>query len=446
MKTEKWIRKGIILSVIIFAVASCGKSKYPGFKEAENGVNIKYHVKGNESEKPGLNAIVTLDMTYGLGDTVLFESSQLPEPLSFPVIEPTFTGDLYAALTLLNIGDSVTIAFPADSFFMAMAGMPESPEFVKPEATMYIDIKLKSFKSQEENLAEQRALMDKMKEQEQEVLQAYLVDKKITVQPLPSGLYFLEEKKGTGPLPKEGDVLQVHFSVSMIEGFPLFSTFDKDPMDIEFGQPFDTKGFDEALAYLRKGSKASLIVPSPIAFDSVGRSQMIPPYTTMLYEVELVNIRSKEEVDKEKEAAAKKAEIAAEKAKMVEKKLINDYLRNNNITVLPSASGLYYIETEKGTGKFAEAGKEVKVHYTLYNIEGKKLQSSLDAGQLFSVTVGAGQVIKGWDEGLVLMQEGGKARFIIPSSLAYGETARGEDIPPYSPLVFDIELIEVVQK
>ena len=85
------------------------------------------------------------------------------------------------------------------------------------------------------------------------------------------------------------------------------------------------------------------------------------------------------------------------------------------------------------------------VHYTLYNIEGRQLQSSLDGGQPFSFTLGQGQVIKGWDEGIAMMKAGGKATLLVPSSLAYGATARGEDIPAYSPLVFKVELLEVVE-
>lgn len=443
MNTKKWIQAGIIFMMMVFAVVACTKSKYPGFKQAENGVYIKYHVKGAESAKPQLNSVVTLDMVYRLSDTVLFDSKELGEPLQFPVVEPTFKGDLYAALTLMNIGDSVTVVFPADSFFMVMARMPELPEWVTPGEPIYFDMKLISFLSNEENVAQQRAELLKMKEQEQEVLKVYLESNNITVAPKPSGLYYIETKKGTGPLPKTGDVMKVNMTISMIESMPLFSTIGREPMEIEFGQPFDTPGFDEALGYMSKGTMAKLIVPSHIAFDSVGRGGMIPPYSTMIYEVEVLSIKSKAEVEKERETARKKEEMEADKARLAEQSKINTYLTKNNIKIDPKPSGMYYIENEKGTGKQIENGKTAKVHYTLYNIDGKMLQSSKEMGQPFSVVVGQGQVIKGWDEALLLMRAGTKARIILPSSLAYGATARGEDIPAYAPLVFDIEVIEV---
>jgi hypothetical protein len=102
--------------------------------------------KETAAVKPVVNSIVTLDMVYRLSDTTLFNSADLPEPLEFPVIESTFVGDLYAALTLLHTGDSVTVVFPADSFFMVMAGMPQLPEFVTAGEPMYFDISLKENK------------------------------------------------------------------------------------------------------------------------------------------------------------------------------------------------------------------------------------------------------------------------------------------------------------
>ncbi|MCK4360210.1 MAG: FKBP-type peptidyl-prolyl cis-trans isomerase, partial [Bacteroidales bacterium] len=95
------------------------------------------------------------------------------------------------------------------------------------------------------------------------------------------------------------------------------------------------------------------------------------------------------------------------------------------------------------TGEKAESGKKVKVHYSLYLTDGTKLQSSLDSGQPFEFTLGKGQVIRGWDEGITMMNEGGKAKLIIPSIIGYGERGKGSDIPPFTPLVFEVELLEV---
>jgi FKBP-type peptidyl-prolyl cis-trans isomerase FkpA len=156
-----------------------------------------------------------------------------------------------------------------------------------------------------------------------------------------------------------------------------------------------------------------------------------------------VGIRSLAEVQAERAAKAKADELLKEKAKTSEAGKISKYIKDNKIDAVPSASGLYYIETVKGTGMQAETGKSVKVHYTLFNIEGRKLQSSKDMDQPFEFVLGQGQVIKGWDEGIAYMKAGGKATLLVPSEIAYGANQRGEDIPPYSPLVFEVELLEV---
>ncbi len=438
---------GILLSfsMLSMLIISCSRSPYPGFEAAENGVYIKYHERGDATETAILNYIVTLQMKYYLVDTTLFVSSMIQEPLRFPMIEATFEGDLYAALLQMHVGDSATVVVPVDSFYLVTAGIPELPEFIVPGSPMYFDIRLLSIQTEAEALAEEREFLAQMKKEEQLLLTDYVLSLGDKVEKKASGLYIIQEKQGRGRMPNTGDVLRLHFSVATLDGMELFSTFNREPMDIPFGERFDTDGFDEGIGYLQKGGKLKMIVPSNLAFDSVGRGQMVPPYTTLVYEAELLEILSKEAIEREKAAQRKVEEAKAEKAKEEEVSKIQSYIKRENVTVSPTASGLYFIEKEAGTGRQAAAGKEVKVHYTLYNIEGRKLQSSLDGGQPFSFTLGQRQVIQGWDEGIALMKAGGKATLLVPSSLAYGATDRGQDIPAYSPLVFEVELIEVVE-
>jgi FKBP-type peptidyl-prolyl cis-trans isomerase len=111
-------------------------------------------------------------------------------------------------------------------------------------------------------------------------------------------------------------------------------------------------------------------------------------------------------------------------------------------------SGLIYTETEIGTGAEATSGKSVSVHYTGWLQEpggqkGKKFDSSVDRGSPFSFRLGAGQVIKGWDEGVAGMKVGGKRTLIIPSELGYGARGAGGVIPPNATLIFDVELLGV---
>ena len=106
-------------------------------------------------------------------------------------------------------------------------------------------------------------------------------------------------------------------------------------------------------------------------------------------------------------------------------------------------SGLYYQITHHGNGKQAIAGKPVSVHYTGMLLDKTVFDSSRRRNEPLRFTVGVGQVIEGWDEGILLLHEGDKARLVIPSNLAYGTRGAGGVIPPNAPLIFDVELVSV---
>ena len=108
-----------------------------------------------------------------------------------------------------------------------------------------------------------------------------------------------------------------------------------------------------------------------------------------------------------------------------------------------TASGLQYIDLKLGTGATAQAGQTVSVHYSGWLDNGTPFDSSLERGQPFSFPLGAGRVIKGWDEGVQGMQVGGKRKLIIPSHLGYGARGAGNVIPPHATLIFEVELLAV---
>ena len=137
----------------------------------------------------------------------------------------------------------------------------------------------------------------------------------------------------------------------------------------------------------------------------------------------------------ELEKLKKEAEIKAENAK----KAIEELKKGATVT----ESGLAYKITKKGSGPKAEAGKTVSVHYTGKLTDGTKFDSSYDRNQPIDFPLGQGRVIKGWDEGISLLNVGSKATFIIPPDLAYGARGAGGVIPPNATLIFEVELVDV---
>jgi len=110
--------------------------------------------------------------------------------------------------------------------------------------------------------------------------------------------------------------------------------------------------------------------------------------------------------------------------------------------IITTPSGLKYADLTTGSGAEATPGKQVSVHYTGWLTNGTKFDSSLDRGEPFTLQLGSGSVIKGWDEGLVGMKVGGKRQLIIPPELGYGDADQGV-IPPKSTLIFEVELVDV---
>jgi len=447
MNIKKILTLTIVLVSISAMMISCNMfGSYPGFKKTKTGVYYKIYKDDNDdTTKVRLGSIVTLYLKYGLQDSILFDSKDVPQPIVLPVAESQYEGDFYECLKLLKQGDSATFILKAGPLFTKTFRQPAVPEFMTDESDIYFDVKVHKVQTQEDIDKETEIKNMQMEQEEMTKLQEYVRNNQITLQPTATGIYFLETKKGTGKSAVKDGYVSVNYTVSLLGGEKLFSTIERgEPVDFKFGSQFENQGFQEVVGMMREGGKANAIIPSSMAFGAQGAGSVVPPFSTLYYDIELVKIISNEEWErKQADKEAKKQADNAQKAKE-ETSLMQKYLKDNNITpTITLPSGLIYVEKQAGTGPKPINGKKVKVQYTGKLLNGTVFDSSVEKGQPYEFAIGTSAVIEGWDQGIALMSQGGKGLLIIPSKLAYKDRGAGDKIPPFSPLVFDVELVEV---
>lgn len=245
------------------------------------------------------------------------------------------------------------------------------------------------------------------------------------------------------PVPAAGDIL----SMKMTYGTPdtLFfnsAEMPEENMMLAMQESTYPGDFYEMMAMLHQGDSATFILAADSFFVQTAGYPKLPDFAKDLKELEfhvmLTKIQTEEEV---------MAEMEAERNKLrdEEGEKIAVYVQENNIDVVPTETGMYVVVTEQGNGPKPVAGDNVKVHYTGMLLDGTKFDSSVDRDQPFEFVLGQGRVIRGWDEGIAMLNVGSKARLIIPSEMGYGERGAGRDIPPFSPLIFDVELIDIIK-
>ena len=271
--------------------------------------------------------------------------------------------------------------------------------------------------------------------------------------------YQFIKKSGSGKKPKAKDILYAHMSLSLLRPEGDSIIFDSKrypdfPGDIKFIQ-LDTNAFKgdimEGLAMMEIGDSAAFIISADSFFLKANKMDSLPPGFSpgqeLIFRFGLVDIQSEEETRKRLSTLEAKAnadrQALAEKAREEEPALIAEYIERKKITEKPDKNGLYIIQTLPGNGSKPRKGQKVSVHYTGYLLNGKKFDSSFDQNQPFTFTLGQGEVIAGWDQAIKEMKVGGSATLVIPSQLAYGSNGSPPVIPPFSPLIFDVQLIKV---
>ena len=433
------VLKLMAVATLLLSMASCNDdSIFSGYDKMESGAYMKFYERHAEGDMPRVGDAVTIEMTQYFNDTMLFTTVG-DKPLELEVKESDFVGDVPDALRMMHVGDSARLVVLSDSVFVNMMQMEVPEEYTgKP---IYYDIKLLSIKPLEVLEAERRVMLDSLRLVENDYLVGLQADQKNTV--TESGLIVME-KTGKGKVAKMGDYVNMDFMMRTMDGDTLMSSFGVEPIEIQYGEEFICKGFIEAIGMVPAGGTMLFVIPSELGFDSTGYRNYIKPYAPLI-----VNMRMNEVIDKA-DYEAKQAQIEAEKEAekqrllQLESQMIEQYLKDNGITVEPTETGLYIIPVEAGEGELAKWGDEVHVHYILNNLKGDVVESSYDYGEPMTFTIGQGMMIPAIEDALMTMAPGAKVKVVTPSSQAFDEIAIDEELlPAYSPMLIELELVAI---
>ena len=387
------MKKVVALSIVMVVMMAFMPSKKKEVSKTESGIEYTILKKANGAAvaKGELVEIVYKGM---YNDKKVFYKTPKKSTRKF-VVGSTFAAKgLVEAVQLLKVGEKGVFKMPKKLAFTSTDTFPESAA----DSLITYEIELKSVKVCP-------------------ALQTPLVAAQLkdTLNG-PSGLKVIIAGKGKGAQVKKGGSVYIHYSGYLMNMMPFDASVGRGvPIKTVIGKGMVIKGWDEGIAMLSVGDTARLIIPAAMGYGNRAAGK-IPANSNLIFDVIVLDYQ---------------APIVAVPYKVEGKE------------VKKTASGLEYVVVKEGSGKSPIKGSKVSVHYTGYLQDGSTFDSSVERGDYFQFNVGMGRVIQGWDEGILMMKEGSKYRFIIPYDLAYGEAGYPPVIPAKSTLIFDVEMVKV---
>ena len=286
------MKKSILFTIMLVVtglfISSCQKGGADGFSKTESGLFYKFIEQGDNTDAPAEGDFATITMTYGTVDSVMFDSKKLPQKMEIPVIASVHQGDLYEGLSMMHIGDSAIFKCDADSVFTKLFRVPNLPPELDSLDYIYFNVRMLDIKTEAEMQAAMEAETEMLRNEEAVKRNAYLDENYPNAEPSATGLYYVQTKKGSGSKPEIGKKVKVHYTGTLLDGTKFDSSVDRgEPYEFPLGRGQVIKGWDEGIANMQKGEKGILIIPSDLAYGPGSRS--IPPFATLVFEVELVD-------------------------------------------------------------------------------------------------------------------------------------------------------------
>lgn len=272
-----------------------------GYQKLPSGASYKVitHVNGTQVKTNDVVSFQVIQKTEK--DSILFSSYSIGHPIQVQVVASTNIGDLMDVFPLLSVQDSAEVHVPTDSIFK---GHEESrPPFFQKGSNLVMVVKVVKTQSLEDAMAERNAGLAKLKTDEALAADKYIVDHKLTFVTTPSGLKYHIITPSIKRKPLAGDTIIVNYIGRTIDGkvfdtnmeeaakaFGLPANHPFEPFRVEIGKGNVIPGWDEGMLLLGEGSKATLLIPSALGYGEKGAGQDIKPFSTLLFDVEMIKI------------------------------------------------------------------------------------------------------------------------------------------------------------
>jgi FKBP-type peptidyl-prolyl cis-trans isomerase FkpA len=258
--------------ILIVLVQACSFKNEEERLVTPNGLEYQFH-RSISNEKAQIGDILVIDMQYGTADSVIFDSKNYGRPVYLQVTNPAYSGSMEEGLVLLGAGDSATFYLSADSVYNRIFNQPLPPG-IMPGSELVFHIGVIAVRNEDRDL------------------EKFLLNQGITDTARYSGLIISRKVEGKGKTAVSGKKVTVHYTGSLLDGTKFDSSRDRnEPFTFVLGEGQVIQGWEEGIALLREGDVARLIIPSYLAYGPKGAAGgVIPPYATLLFDVEVLKV------------------------------------------------------------------------------------------------------------------------------------------------------------
>ncbi|MBI4931528.1 MAG: FKBP-type peptidyl-prolyl cis-trans isomerase [Bacteroidetes bacterium] len=286
------------VGLLFFLFFSCSDSPFPDFTKTKNGLYYKLIDIGESDKRAKPGDYVTVQMIIkSEKDSILYDTRRigLDGSVTFLLTTPQQEKDYREGFQYLSEGDSAAFITDAYAFYMKKNNKPV-PMGMKMESIIKVQARVLKIRTPEEHAKDmliEKGKLEQAEFEEKKILDKYMADSSIPAQLIGNGMYYIKLQEGKGLTPDSGSVALLNYRGSFLNGRCFDFFFESQPFEYMVGQEDQLiKGLEIGVRRMHEGEKAKFIIPSHLAFGSSGSStEIVPPFTTVIYEVELLKVQ-----------------------------------------------------------------------------------------------------------------------------------------------------------